>query len=142
MDRIEFLRKVAAGGSFLLVAPAFMTSCSKDDDMTDPGNGNGNGDGITIDLTDSKFDALDAVGGYAYSGSLIIFRTGTDSYKALSKTCTHQGCDVQYSHANGNVPCPCHGSVYTTSGVVTSGPAMANLKSYTVTKSGNTLTIK
>ncbi|WP_167616732.1 ubiquinol-cytochrome c reductase iron-sulfur subunit [Maribellus sediminis] len=141
MDRIDFLRKVAAGGSLLLIAPAFMTSCSKDDDMTDPGNGGGN-EGITIDLTDSAFDALDTVGGYAYSGSLIIFRTGTDNYMALSRKCTHQGCDVTYSHANGNIPCPCHGSMYTTSGVVTNGPAMANLKSYTVTKSGNTLTIK
>lgn len=140
MDRIEFLRKVAAGGSLLLIAPTFMTSCSKDDDMTDPGDGNSND--ITIDLTDSAFDDLDTVGGYAYSGALIIFRTGTDKYMALARKCTHQGCDVTYSHANGNVPCPCHGSVFTTSGAVTNGPALSNLKSYSVVKNGDTLTIK
>jgi cytochrome b6-f complex iron-sulfur subunit len=140
MDRIDFLRKLAAGGSFLLAGPAFLASCSKDDDMTDPDNGNGND--ITIDLTDSKFDDLDTVGGYVYYGSMIIFRTGENSYKALSKKCTHQGCDVTYDHSSGDVPCPCHGSVYTTSGVVTNGPAMNNLQSYSVVKNGDTLTIK
>jgi len=138
MDRIEFLRKVAAGGSLLLIAPTLITSCSKDGDITDPGNGTE----TIIDLTDAAFDDLGTVGGYTYSGAFIIFRTGTDNYKALSRKCTHQGCDVTYSYANGNIPCPCHGSLYTTSGVVINGPAMNNLQSYSVVKNGDILTIK
>lgn len=137
MDRIEFLRKVAAGSSLLLMAPVFMTSCSKDDDLTDPGNDST----ITIDLTDSAYAALGTVGGFVYSGALIVFRTGADKYLALSRKCTHQSCDVVYNHDDGTIPCPCHGSMFTTSGIVTNGPAPTNLKSYTVVKNGDTLKI-
>lgn len=143
MDRIEFLRKVAAGGSLLLIAPALFNACSKDGDITDPGGNNGGGGSspLEVDLTSTAFADLGTVGGYAYSGSILIFRTGEDTYLALSKVCTHQGCAVTYSHDNGNIPCPCHGSLYTTGGVVVNGPATQNLKKYNVEKNGDILTI-
>lgn len=139
MERKDFIKKFAVGGSILFTAPVFFSSCSDDDDddNTNPGNPNE----IIIDLNSASSAELGTVGGYIYSGSLIVFRTGDTSYKALARRCTHQGCDVTYSHTNGNVPCPCHGSVFTTSGGVTTGPANVNLKSYSVTKDGDMLRI-
>ncbi len=139
MDRIEFLKRVAAGGSLLLLAPAVFNSCSKDEDM-DPVDNN-NATTKTIDLTSSTFSALGTVGGYVYFSGMIVFRTGDNSYMALSQKCTHQNCDVTYDHSNGNVPCPCHGSVFTTGGSVVNGPAPTSLKKYSVVKEGNTLKI-
>lgn len=136
MERKDFIRKMATGGSILFTAPILFNACSSsgEDDPGDPG-------GVIVDLSDSAFSALGTVGGFAYKGDIIIFRTGENTYVALSKICTHQSCTVTYNHDNGTVPCPCHGSVYTTAGVVTAGPAPANLKRYTVQKSGNILTI-
>lgn len=140
MERKKFLKNVAVGGSILIASPMVFSACSKDEDMGTP-NDPGGSAATTVDLTASAYAALGTIGGYAYKGDIMIFRTGENSYLALSKICTHQGCDVTYSHANGNVPCPCHGSLYTTGGVVINGPATANLKKYSVTKSGNILTI-
>jgi cytochrome b6-f complex iron-sulfur subunit len=49
------------------------------------------------------------------------------NFAAYSAVCTHQGCTVAYQ--NGQLFCPCHGSVFDPSrgGAVLSGPAPAPL---------------
>ena len=140
MERIEFIKKFAVGGSILLTAPVLFSACSSDDDDAEPTNPN-NPNEVIIDLNTAAAADLGEVGGYIYSGSLIVFRTGQNTYLALSKACTHTGCDVVYNHSAGNVPCPCHGSRFTTSGTVTNGPATSNLRRYNVKKEGNLLKI-
>lgn len=57
------------------------------------------------------------------------------SDKALSLTCTHQGCTVQRKVRNtsdGGYLCPCHGAAYDASGQVIAGPAQENLPAYKV----------
>lgn len=141
MERKDFIKKFAVGGSILLSAPVLFSSCSDDGEDLEPTNPDIPAGGVTIDLTADAYVDLGVVGGYAYKGDILIFRTSDTNYAALSKECTHSQCTVTYSHTNGNVPCPCHGSTFTTGGAVTNGPAATNLKKYTVTKSGNTLTI-
>lgn len=141
MERKDFIKKCAVGGSILLSAPVLFSSCSDDSEDLEPINPPGPGNEITIDLTAEAYSDLAVVGGYAYKGDIIIFRSAESTYVALSKLCTHSSCTVTYSHTNSNVPCPCHGSVFSTAGAVQEGPAASNLKKYTVVKSGNTLTI-
>ena len=142
MERKDFIKKFAVGGSILLAAPALFNACSDgNDDIIDDMDDNNNG-GTTIDLSSDTYKNLQTVGGYVYKGDIIIIRVSETLYVALSSVCTHQGCTVEYSSTATEVVCPCHGSKYTTSGVVTNGPAPTNLKKYTVTVSGNTLTIK
>ena len=55
-------------------------------------------------------------------------KPGHDQWQVLIGICTHLGC-IQIDHQgpyNGYF-CPCHGSVYDTSGRIRSGPAPANL---------------
>lgn len=137
MERKDFIKKFVVSGSILLTAPVLFNSCSDDDEDLEPTNPGSNE--IVIDLNHTDFSALGTVGGYAYKDNIIVFRTGNDSYMALSKLCTHSNCTITYSHTDGDLPCPCHGSRFTTAGVVTNGPAQTNLKSYTVKKEGNTL---
>lgn len=41
---------------------------------------------------------------------------------ALSRTCTHLGCLVEYHHAQQRMVCPCHAGNYDLEGNVLSGP--------------------
>jgi cytochrome b6-f complex iron-sulfur subunit len=139
MKRYEFLRNFAFGGSLLLAVPAVFTSCEKDD--SEPSNLPGPGNDLTVDLEAAAFASLKSIGGFAYQGDIIIIRSGENQYMAFSKLCTHSNCEVRYDHAKGNLPCPCHGSVFATSGAVLEGPANRALKKYTVTISGTKVTI-
>lgn len=141
MERKDFIKKFAVGGSVLLAAPTLFNACSDgtDDVMDDVDNKD---EGTKIDLTSDAYKDLQTVGGYAYKGDIIIIRTSDTQYVALSSVCTHQGCTVAYDAADSAVACPCHGSKFTTTGAVTQGPATTNLEKHTVTVSGNTLTIK
>ncbi len=128
MKRKNFLKNFAVGGSVLLTAPVLLTACSDDtDDIMD---------NITVDLNNLD---LDSVGDFDYSNDIIIIRNGENSYLALSKICTHQGCEVSYNHSSGELPCPCHGSKFSTTGSVITGPAETALKTYAVQKEGDKL---
>lgn len=140
MERKDFIQKFAIGGSILLTTPLLFNACSDGtDDIMDDDNDNNNG--VKVDLTSNDFAALNDVGGFAYTGNIIVIRSGENAYIALSKVCTHQGCTVTYNHANSQLPCPCHGSVFSTTGSVVNGPANTSLKTYSVKKDGNILTI-
>jgi Rieske Fe-S protein len=53
---------------------------------------------------------------------LVVTRPSASEVRVLSAVCTHQGCLVD-SVANGTISCPCHGSAFSLTGEVTSGPA-------------------
>ena len=134
MERKEFIKKFAIGGSVLFTVPTFLDSCAIGDDEIFINT-------TTIDLSSPEFSDLETVGGFDYKDDIIIIRTGERVYVALSKICTHQGCTVAYDPASGNLPCPCHGSLYDISGQVINGPAPDPLKKYSTKLVGNTLTI-
>jgi len=138
MNRRELIRNIAAGTVTLFVVPSVITSC--EEDQPDPDNNNNPGNILTIDLTDNKYDALGAAGGSVVVSNIIIINTG-DGFLALSSVCTHQSCQVAYDHGSNNLPCPCHGSVFSTTGAVVNGPADTPLKKYEVAQEGDILTI-
>ena len=139
MNRRELIRSVAAGTVTLFVVPAAFTSCEKDpidpDDNNNPDNNT-----LTIDLNSEKYSDLGSAGGSVKEGDIIIINTGAE-FIALSNICTHQGCVVSYDSEENKLPCPCHGSVYSTSGSVLQGPADAPLKKYELAQEGDILTI-
>ena len=139
MKRDQFIKQFAIGGSILLTAPVLFNSCS--DDMEDIQNEEQNNNSATLNLTDGAYAALGTVGGYVYKDNMIVIRLTDSNYIALSKICTHQGCDVSYSHSKNELPCPCHGSRFDTSGQVLQGPASTSLKKYQVVKEGDLLKI-
>lgn len=142
MNRRELIRNIAAGTATVFIVPSMLTSCQKDDPEPDDGNGDPTqpDDTLTIDLNDNNFSNLTVTGGSQVIDNIIVINTG-DGFIALSSVCTHQGCQVSYNHSNGNLPCPCHGSLFSTSGSVLNGPASSPLKKYNVTQEGDVLTI-
>jgi Rieske Fe-S protein len=87
---------------------------------------------------------LAAVGGMALVqtalGDLLVAHTGDGTYVALTATCTHQNCTITGQYSQDFV-CPCHGSTFSTSGQVLSGPAPRALTRYQTQLSGDVLTI-
>ena len=139
MNRRELIKNIAAGTVTLFVLPAAITSCTKEEIVPDL-NPNPGLDEITLDLTDNKYSNLLPDGGFLIEEDVIVINTG-NGYIALSSICTHQGCRVSYDHDEGNLPCPCHGSVFSSAGSVLRGPANSPLKKFDVIQEGDLLTI-
>ena len=141
MNRRDLIRNIAAGTATLFIVPSFVTSCEDDPEDTNPNpDPDTDPDTLTIDLANNKYSSLASVGGSIVESSIIIMNTG-DQFLALSSVCTHQGCEVSYNHGNSNLPCPCHGSVFNTTGSVLQGPASSPLTKYEVTQEGDILSI-
>jgi cytochrome b6-f complex iron-sulfur subunit len=140
MNRRESIRNMAAGAATVFIVPAFITSCGKDQTGPD-GNISPDGSTLTIDLNDGNYSQLVSAGGSLVVQNILIINTTGNDFIALSSVCTHQGCQVSYNAQAGNLPCPCHGSVFSTSGSVLKGPASTALKKYPVSRDGDILTI-
>lgn len=61
---------------------------------------------------------------------ILVIRTGKETLSALDPICTHKQCEVAYERGWGEIRCDCHGSVYSTGGVVEEGPAERDLATY------------
>jgi len=134
MERKTFLKFLAAGvasGSLI----AYLESCKKNSSAPAAPNVD-----FTLDLTASSNQTLLTSGGSVISNQVIIINNN-GSYIALSDICTHSGCSVNYVSSSQQLNCPCHGSNFSLSGAVISGPAPSSLKQYTVAKNGNILHI-
>jgi cytochrome b6-f complex iron-sulfur subunit len=99
--------------------------------------------GRVVSIALDSATALSAVGSAAIVqtslGSFLVAHTGPDTYTALGSTCTHEACTVN-GFANGRYVCPCHGSQYTTSGSVVTGPATRALPQFPTQVAGSVLT--
>ena len=77
------------------------------------------------------------VGGGIVKGAFVITQPSEGTFKAFSKVCTHQGCDVNRVDG-GVILCPCHGSRYSIEdGSVQVGPAPRALPEISVKVSGS-----
>jgi Rieske Fe-S protein len=60
-----------------------------------------------------------------------------NTYRALSATCTHLDCTVQYRAEQHDIWCACHNGVYDLTGRNVSGPPPRPLQLYDVHVRGN-----
>jgi cytochrome b6-f complex iron-sulfur subunit len=129
MNRKEFIRLMGTGA--LAVVALNQLGCSKYDSIPRVD--------LYIDILDPQYYALFTVGGYIYIDSVIVFKGIDFNYYALSRYCTHEGCDVNYQAAFNEIVCPCHGSQYDIYGNVILGPALAPLYVYATSINGTLL---
>jgi cytochrome b6-f complex iron-sulfur subunit len=133
MDRKEFLSQVGMGASALLVSACLggLSSCRKKIDA--PAN---------VDFTlDVSTGALASNGGFLVSNGVVVARTTSGTFLAVSAACTHEGVTVDYNASSNNFICPKHGAKFDSGGGVTQGPAKTNLTKYNTTLSGNSLRV-
>lgn len=143
MNRRDLIQRVLLGSTALIVIPSAFTSCTKEPEP-DPDPGPGPGPGattITIDLSLAANSALNTVGGSKIVQTIIVVNTGSGNFVALTSICTHEQNIIGYNSAAGKFRCPAHGSEFSITGSVLLGPAASSLRSYTITKADNILTI-
>lgn len=62
----------------------------------------------------------------------LLIRDGSGEYRALSATCTHLSCTVQYREETRQIWCACHNGTYDLNGRNVSGPPPRPLEAYDV----------
>jgi cytochrome b6-f complex iron-sulfur subunit len=67
---------------------------------------------------------------------VLLIRTAAGDLRALSATCTHLDCTVQYRKDLGSIWCACHNGTYDLNGRNISGPPPRPLEEYRVVLQG------
>lgn len=134
MDRKEFMNLLGFSVGSLVVASC-LGGCAKESGIA-PSDVD-----FTLDLSDSANTALNTNGGSLVKNGIIVGRTTSGAYIAVSAACTHEQTTVLYQAANQRFFCPNHGSTFTESGAVTLGPATRALTQYNTELSGTSLRI-
>lgn len=67
----------------------------------------------------------------------ILVKVGEAEYRALSATCTHLDCTVQYRKDLKSIWCACHNGTYDLNGSNVAGPPPKPLTAYKVNVSGD-----
>ena len=152
--RREFCAHACHAASALALGSAFQ-GCGGGGSPSGPGGGgipsstplpvvNGALSGGAITLTVDGGSPLAAVGGAALvrspAGDVLAARTAQTTVAAVTAVCTHEACTITGIRDQIYV-CPCHGSQFTTSGSVVSGPATRSLRTHSAQLTGTTLTI-
>lgn len=87
---------------------------------------------------DSETDGLSV----KFKGEPLFIKKGTEgNYIALSRTCTHAGCEIAWNGISKEFECPCHGGIFDRDGNVIFGPPPEPLRSFETTSSEDTITI-
>lgn len=138
LSRNQFLRQLGFQGAALMAvycAGQSLSSCSKGAGVT-PAPLSG---AVTVDLTSSANSALLTQGGYIVTNSIVVANT-SKGYVAVTVVCSHEG-QRQIQLRNDQFYCSAHGALYDLSGKGLNSEGSRGLTVYTVTKSGNILTI-
>jgi cytochrome b6-f complex iron-sulfur subunit len=78
-----------------------------------------------------------------FSGKpILLFRTAAGELKALTATCTHLACTVQYRADRGDIWCACHNGAYDTNGTNISGPPPRPLTRLEVNVRGEKIVVR
>jgi Rieske Fe-S protein len=78
-----------------------------------------------------------------FSGKpVILFRTAAGELKALTATCTHLACTVQFRGDRSDIWCACHNGVYDANGTNIAGPPPRPLTRLDVAVRGEKVVIR
>ncbi|MGE5276330.1 MAG: ubiquinol-cytochrome c reductase iron-sulfur subunit [Acidobacteriota bacterium] len=78
-----------------------------------------------------------------FSGKpVLLFRTASGELRALTATCTHLACTVQYRPDRTDIWCACHNGVYDLNGSNVSGPPPRPLTKLDVNVRGDRIVIR
>lgn len=139
MTRKEFFAKAGFGAALVLV-PACIggltTSCSNDNGGSPTPAPNG------VDFTvDISTGSLATNGGFMVTNGIVIARTNSGTFLAVSASCTHEGTNVNYVASSNNFHCPNHGANFSNTGQHLNGPGSGNLKQYNTQLNGSELRV-
>lgn len=134
MDRKQFLKLTGLSVSALLFAKCF-SGCD------DTGTNAPTYVDFQIDLNDPNYSSLKQNGSFVVTNGILIAKTISGSYIAVSSKCPHEGVTVEYQPNQDRIECPAHGSIFSNTGKKQSGPAAKDLVQYKIEVKGDILRI-
>lgn len=147
-DRREFLKKAGNLTAMAILGGTLLPGCGSEEDPTPTTSDDINsGTGIVVkgNITEINLDiqvVLKNSGGWILIPEAKLLVINDDaSFKALTSVCTHSACDNRWGLTGGDFICNCHGSKFTTDGVVVAGPANRDLTKYATSLTANVLKI-
>ena len=106
MDRKEFLSQVGIGVAAVFIPACIggLSGCKKTDTGTPSSS---------VDFTlDTSTGSLATNGGHLITQGVLVARTTSGTFIAVSAACTHEGTSVNYFANNNNFICPNHGAQF------------------------------
>lgn len=99
-----------------------------------------------ITLSYAQFPALSAPGGAVVvdvqnAFPIAVVRTGDATATALSATCTHAACILDYDGGASLLHCNCHGADFDLTGAVLRGPTIIPLPVYRATPGADAVVV-
>ncbi|PLK43695.1 ubiquinol-cytochrome c reductase iron-sulfur subunit [Emticicia sp. TH156] len=134
IDRSEFMKQVGISFGAILLMNC-LQACDSGGEVPDPNPGGNSGKvDFVLDLNNATYAVLKNKGGNVVvkPQNIIVARTNTDTFIAVSAICTHQASTINYRAASNDFLCPNHLSEFTADGTVQKGPATTPLKKYLV----------
>ncbi len=135
LNRIAFLKKMGLSSAAIFAAAYCSSSCTNE--KVSPGT---SPSGVTVDLSDTKYAKLTTKGNYVVINNIVVAHTSDGKYVAVPLACSHEG-ERQVTYRNTEFYCTAHGARFDNNGVGLNSEGRKGLKLYTVSQSGNILTI-
>lgn len=85
----------------------------------------------------AKLDKEHSVIVRAGAGRILVFEDATQTLRAMSAKCTHEGCTVQYVPGESLIWCACHNGRFDFTGKVLSGPPPRPLDCYSAQRTSD-----
>ena len=138
INRKQFLSKLGLGTGAIMATYCLggLISCNDDDDYI-----SGEVD-FTLDLDESAYDALNAVGGYVRINKVVIAAVSEGTFVAVTQICSHQGAEnVTFRPSNNDFYCTQHGAIFDLEGKGLNSNGSKGILVYKTSLSGTLLRI-
>jgi cytochrome b6-f complex iron-sulfur subunit len=137
-SRRDFLKQVGliSAGICSIGTLSFIEACSTTSKVgiTETSNQ------LSVPKTSVDASGYASVKSNRFEQPIFITKKPDGTYEAVLLLCTHKGCALNPS--NGQLVCPCHGSIFTPDGAVVKGPATQPLKTFPVTSDDKNVMLK
>ena len=140
INRLEFLKKMGLSGASLMAVYCGVTMSSCKNEETTPATPMGKT--ATYDITTVKNGDLKSKGGFFVdaANNIVVTNTSDNGYVAVTLICPHEQ-NKNISYVTNQFKCSVHSATFDNKGIATSKVTSTALKTYTVSQSGNILTV-
>jgi Rieske Fe-S protein len=136
INRHEFLRKLGLGGAALLAvyfSSSGLTSCVNETEASPKVD-------FEINLDDASNAALKNNGGFIIKNGVVIAKTNTGAFAAVTLTCSHEG-NKQITYTTDRFFCTAHGAEFDNAGKGLNSNGSKGLVVYQTSLTGSILRV-
>ena len=139
INRKQFLSKLGLGTGAIMATYCLgsLSSCDDEDDDYIGGEVD-----FTLDLDESAYDALNALGGFMRINKVVIANVFEGTFVAVTQICSHQGAEnITFRSLNNDFYCTQHGAIFDLDGKGLNSTGTKGILIYNTSLSGTLLRV-